>query len=187
MNIAQFVVLGALEQLGRGSGYDIMQTLNRKMIDRWVDIKTGSIYHAVKQLHKEELIREVEQVREGQFPPKTIYALTEGGFQRFDELQAEAFLGLFPRFYGFKLALKFNTRRTAAEIAQFADIAIAAIDAQLAAMNKYLNTLDQNSPQYAYDAFFIDHDRRLFEAEKAWVQAVVQRLEQVRVSPSDSL
>lgn len=183
MNIPQFVVLGALEQIGHGSGYDLLQELNRKMIDRWIDIKTGSIYHAIKHLHKEGAIRAVEQTRTGAFPTKTIYAPTDAGRQRFDRLQEEAFLGLYPQFSGFKLALKFNTRRSAAEIVHFAELAIARIDGQLAAMDAYLRALDAASPQYAYDAFFIDHDRRLYEAEKAWIEAVVAQIDWVRVSP----
>jgi DNA-binding PadR family transcriptional regulator len=183
MNIPQFVVLGALEQIGHGSGYDVLQDLNRKMIDRWIDIKTGSIYHAIKHLHKTGAIREVEQTRTGGFPTKTIYAPTDAGRAHFDSLQEEAFLGLFPQFYGFKLALKFNTRRSAAEIIHFAELAIARIDGQLTAMDRYLRSLDAASPQYAYDAFFIEHDRRLYAAEKAWIQEVVARIDAVRVGP----
>jgi hypothetical protein len=39
-------------------------------------------------------------------------------------MQAQAFLGLYPDYFGFKLALKFNVRRSAEEIADFADQAI---------------------------------------------------------------
>src|SRR3712207_1893324 len=79
MMIARLVVLGSLDQLGQGSGYDIVQHLHRKMIDRWTDIKPASIYHAIKQLEKEQAIAIVMQTRDGLFPPKTIYALTEAG------------------------------------------------------------------------------------------------------------
>jgi DNA-binding PadR family transcriptional regulator len=170
MTVARLVTLGALEQLGEGSGYDITQHLSQKMIDRWTDIKPASIYHAIRQLEKEGAITVVAQTKEGRFPPKTIYTLTEAGRQQFDDLQAEAFLGLYPQFYGFKLALKFNTRRSAAEIAQFAIRAMAVIDGILASMDAYLGTLDPASAQYAADAFFIEHDRRLFLAEQQWIQ-----------------
>ena len=33
-----------------------------------------------------------------------------------------------------------------------------------------VSMLELESPQYEYDAFFIDHDRRLFEVEKEWIQ-----------------
>ncbi len=116
MNIAKMVVLGALENLGRCSGYDIIHELNKKKIDRWTDIKKGSIYHALRQLKKEEAISEVEQIRVGRYPHKTIFQITAKGKEVFDSLQEQAFLGLFPHFYGFKIALKFNTRRSAKEV-----------------------------------------------------------------------
>lgn len=175
MNVAQLVVLGALEQLGRAGGYDIVQELNRKMVHKWLDLKPGSIYHALRQLEKESAIEPVEQTREGRYPTKTIFEITAEGRERFDLLQEEAFLGVFPHFYGFKIALKFNTRRSAGEIEHLAERAVKAIDAHLTAMDEYLNTLDPSSQRQEEDAFFIEHDRRLYQAEKAWIQEAAQR------------
>ena len=179
MTVVRLVVLGSLDQLGQGSGYDIVQHLQRKLIHRWTDIKPASIYHAIKQLEKEGALTVVTQTRDGLYPPKTIYALTDAGRRVFDTLQEEAFLGLFPLFYGFKLALKFNSRRSSEEIKHFATRATARIDAQLASMDAYLQTLDPTSAQYAYDAFFIDHDRQLFLAEKQWISAAAERADVV--------
>lgn len=169
MNVSKMIVLGALEILDEASGYDVMQELKRKMVHRWLDVNTGSIYYALKQLLKSGAIVEVRVEREGDYPEKTIYALTDIGRNQFDELQAEAFKGLFPHFYGFKLALKFNQRRSGAEIAQLADEAIGRIDKTLAAMDAYLTTLDEAAWQYEFDGFFIEHDRRLYKEEKQWI------------------
>ncbi len=170
MNVTKLVVLGALEQLGGGSAYDIVQHLASKMIQKWVDVKTGSVYYTIKQLLEDGSIREVSRTQEGNYPPKVIYAITDAGRQVFDSLQEQAFKGLYPDFFGFKLALKFNSRRSSAEIATFAQQAVAIIERVLAEMDAYLSTLDPHSEQYAYDAFFIDHDRRLFRAEQAWIE-----------------
>jgi DNA-binding PadR family transcriptional regulator len=176
MNIAKLVVLGALEIIGKGSGYDIIQELNRKKIDRWTDIKKGSIYHALRQLQKEGAIIEVEQTKLGRYPDKTIFKITPKGKELFDSLQEQAFLGLFPHYYGFKIALKFNKRRSSEDIKEFADKAIEAIDLQFKAMDDYLNTLDKSSSLYKTDSFFIKHDKMLFEAEKKWIREAVKNL-----------
>ncbi len=176
MNIAKLVVLGALESLGRGSGYDIIGELNRKKIDRWTDIKKGSVYYALRELSKEGAIDEVEKTRVGRYPDKTIFQITAKGRELFDSLQEEAFLGLFPHFYGFKIALKFNTRRSAAEIEGYAERAIERIDQQFEAMDEYLNGLDETSTLYRTDKFFIKHEKMLFGAEKEWIQDAVKNL-----------
>jgi DNA-binding PadR family transcriptional regulator len=176
MNIAKLVVLGALENLDQGSGYDIIQELNRKKIDRWTNIKKGSIYHALGQLKNEGAITEIGKTKVGRYPDKTIYQITVKGKQLFDELQEEAFLGLFPHFYGFKIALKFNTRRSAEDITKFAERAIEIINLQFKAMDDYLGTLDKSSKLYKTDSFFIKHEKMVFGAEKKWIQDVVKNL-----------
>lgn len=180
MNLAKMVVLGALDNLGRCSGYDIIQELNRKKIDRWTDVKKGSIYHALRQLRKEGAIREVERTRVGRYPDKTIFEITAKGRELFDDLQEQAFLGMFPNFHGFKIALKFNTRRTAKEIKGFAERAIDAIDQQFKAMDDYLDSLDKSSTLYKTDSFFIEHERMLFGAEKEWIQEAVKNLSMLK-------
>lgn len=170
MNVTKLVVLGSLEQLGGGSAYDIVQHLASKMIQKWVDVKTGSVYYTIKQLVEDGSIREVSRIQEYNYPPKVIYEITDAGRQMFDSLQDHAFKGLYPDFFGFKLALKFNSRRTNAEIAHYAQQAVATIERILAEMDAYLSTLDPNSEQYAFDTFFIEHDRRLFRAEREWIE-----------------
>jgi len=184
MNIAKMVVLGALENLGQGSGYDIIQELNRLKIDRWTDIKKGSIYHALRQLKKEGAISEVEQTKVGRYPEKTIFQITAQGKEVFDSLQEQAFLGLFPHFYGFKIALKFNTRRSSEEIQELAERAIDVIDQQFKAMDDHLSTLDKSSMLYKTDSFFIKHDKMLFGAEKEWIREAVKNLSMLQSTSS---
>jgi DNA-binding PadR family transcriptional regulator len=185
MNIAKLVVLGALENLGRGSGYDIISELNRKKIDRWTDIKKGSIYHALRQLKSEEGIIEVEHTKVGRYPDKTIFQITDKGKVLFDSLQEEAFLGLYPHFYGFKIALKFNIRRSSEEIKKFAERAIEIIDQQFKAMDDYLSGLDDTSRLYKTDSFFIKHEKMLYGAEKEWIQSAVKNLGMLQGSNRD--
>lgn len=176
MNIAKFVVLGTLEKLDTASGYDILGFLEKKRVSRWTNLKTGSIYNALKSLEKSGEIQLVERIKNGLFPTATLYTITEQGQRSFDALQEEAFLGLFPLFFGFKLALKFNQRRTYAELCTFAQRAIERIDRFLQDMDDYLLAASATDAPHPDDAFFIEHDRMLLAAEKAWIQMVTGRL-----------
>ena len=179
MNISKFVVLGTLDIMGIASGYDIIRELDRKMISRWTNVKKGSIYNALKALCKNGEIHEVDRVKKGAFPTMTLYEITDSGRDSFDKMQAEAFSGIFPLFLGFKLALKFNKRRTGDEIKGYAEKAIKNIDMTLHGMDAYLNSLPEVSPQRAYDGFFMEHDRMLYLEEKRWIQMAVKRLDVV--------
>ena len=173
MNISKFVVLGTLDRLGRASGYDILRELDRKMISRWTNVKKGSVYHALKSLHAGGFIVETQRLKQGLYPTSTIYEITDTGRAEFDRMQAEAFRGLYPHYFGFKLALKFNVRRSVEEVESFADQAIAVIDQTLAGMAEYLDSLAENDPRRESDPLFIEHDRMLLREEKRWIQMAV--------------
>ena len=175
MNISKFVVLGTLDRLSPASGYDIIRELDNKMISRWTNVKKGSIYHALKTLNNDGLIKETERLKQGLYPTSTLYKITDAGREEFDRMQAEAFLGLYPHYFGFKLALKFNVRRSAAEIAAFAVKAIKIIDATLAGMDAYMDSLSESDPRLASDPFFIEHDKMLLRQERRWIQMAVER------------
>jgi len=175
MDAAKFVVLGALESIKEGSGYDIIVELEKKKISNWTEVKKGSIYYALKKLNKDRAVQEVIKTRNGLYPEKTIYKMTDYGKVIFDNFQAEAFLGLYPKFYGFKLALKFNTRRSRKEIKQFGEKAIRAIDEKLDLMDMYLNSSAIPKSVKDLDHFFIKHERMLFEAERKWIELAIKR------------
>lgn len=173
MNIAKFVVLGELDHLSPASGYDIIRELDKKMITRWTNVKKGSIYHALKVLAKDGQIRETERVKQGLYPTMTLYEITDSGRREFDKMQAEAFRGLYPYYFGFKLALKFNVRRSRADIAEFAEAAIKQIDTIFTGMDAYLESMANFPSQQNKDALFIEHDKMLLRAEKQWIQMAV--------------
>ena len=175
MNISKFVVLGTLDLLSPASGYDIIRELEKKMISRWTNVKKGSIYHALKALNREGFIRETERLKQGAYPTSTLYSITEAGRREFDRMQSEAFLGLYPYYFGFKLALKFNVRRSAQEVVAYADKATEFIDAHIAGMDAYLDSLGKSDPRRESDAFFIEHDKMLLRQEKQWIRLAAQR------------
>jgi hypothetical protein len=106
----------------------------------------------------------------------TRYEITDKGRDTFDMMQADAFMGLYPYYFGFKLALKFNVRKTADEITDYAQRAIEIIDAQFAGMDAYLESLPESDPRRQTDAFFIEHDKMLLKAEKQWIEMAVERM-----------
>jgi DNA-binding PadR family transcriptional regulator len=178
VNHAKYLVLGALEALGQGSGYDVKARLDQLQVSRWTGVKSGSLYFALKQLARDGHVHSLGRVKPGGYPEKTIYAVTEAGRDLFDKLQEQAFRGFFPDFSGFKLALKLNTRRGREDIARHARAALDRIDGIYAQMDVYLAGLQEGSQARRRDAFFIRHDRYLYEAEQKWLNEVIALCDQ---------
>lgn len=175
MNQAKYLILGVLDSLSQGSGYDIQLELKKLQISKWTSLTNGSLYFALKQLLKDGHIRDLGKARQGLYPEKNIFGVTESGQDYFDALQREAFGELFPDFFGFKLALKLNLRRTDGEIANFAHKAIARIDGMIDQMDSYISEHPGGTSLRARDEFFIRHDRYLYLAERAWLSEVLER------------
>ncbi|GAB3954246.1 PadR family transcriptional regulator [Streptomyces sparsus] len=91
MSAIRLLVLGAVRQHGRAHGYMVRNDLEFWGAHEWSTAKPGSIYHALKQLAKQGLLRahDVAPSTAGG-PPRTEYELTEDGEREFGALLRHA-------------------------------------------------------------------------------------------------
>ena len=54
--------------------------------DKWANVQPGSIYHALRKLTEEELLREVATEQVGARPARTTYEITDRGKAEFQSL-----------------------------------------------------------------------------------------------------
>jgi DNA-binding PadR family transcriptional regulator len=69
-------------------GYELHRWLERSQTMVWADVLPGSIYHALRQMHKEGLI-EVRATEHSGNRARAIYSITAAGEHAFDRLLAE--------------------------------------------------------------------------------------------------
>jgi DNA-binding PadR family transcriptional regulator len=62
-------------------GYEMFQTLIARREDRIVKVRPGSLYHVVYRLAEEKLIRQTSTGRAGNRPERTIFEITDLGFE----------------------------------------------------------------------------------------------------------
>jgi DNA-binding PadR family transcriptional regulator len=72
-------ILGALELEGDMHGHQLRQLAEKEHIDMWTDITVGSLYGALKRLAAEDLIEEVRTEREGSYPERQVWHITQAG------------------------------------------------------------------------------------------------------------
>ncbi|WP_409234736.1 PadR family transcriptional regulator [Streptomyces sp. PA5.6] len=91
MSAIRLLVLGAVRQHGRAHGYQVRNDLEYWGAHEWSNAKPGSIYHALKQLAKQGMLRahEVAPSTVGG-PPRTEYEITERGTEEFLSLLRES-------------------------------------------------------------------------------------------------
>lgn len=91
MSAIRLLVLGAVRAHGRAHGYQVRSDLESWGAHEWSSAKPGSIYHALKQLAKQGLLRahEVAPSDVGG-PPRVEYELTPAGEQEFLALLRDA-------------------------------------------------------------------------------------------------
>lgn len=84
------LILGVLHR-GDFHPYEIKRRIKSALIECYSDIDTGTLYYAVRQLEKEELISPVRTERVVRGGVRTVYAITVEGRRRFQDLLYEQF------------------------------------------------------------------------------------------------
>ncbi len=59
--------------------YEMQRVIRQRRNDNFLDLKRGSLYHAIARLQRAGLIEAVETQREGRRPERTVYKLTDAG------------------------------------------------------------------------------------------------------------
>jgi DNA-binding PadR family transcriptional regulator len=94
VSATRLLVLGAIRGFGRAHGYLVRQELVSWGADRWAHIKWGSLYHALRKLTDEELLRATEIA---EWPGRVDYELTAAGEAEFFQLLRAALRDPSPR------------------------------------------------------------------------------------------
>jgi DNA-binding PadR family transcriptional regulator len=80
------MILGLVQWMQPVHGYDVRRELLSWSADKWANIQPGSIYHALRKLSEEGLLREVATEQVSGRPARTSYEITEKGNAEFQSL-----------------------------------------------------------------------------------------------------
>ena len=81
---ARLLILGVLHR-GDFHPYEIKRRLHAAMVECYIDVDVGTLYYAVRQLEKDDLIEAVAEERVARGGVRTIYRITERGRREFRE------------------------------------------------------------------------------------------------------
>ena len=79
---ARLLILGVLHR-GDFHPYEIKRRLQAAMVECYIDVDVGTLYYAVRQLEKDDLIEAVAEERVARGGMRTIYRITDLGRRQF--------------------------------------------------------------------------------------------------------
>jgi DNA-binding PadR family transcriptional regulator len=88
--VVRLLVLGVIRMRGKAHGYGVMRELLDWRVETWTSVKPGSIYHALKQLTKEDKLLDFGLADGSDAPGRVCYALTPEGEGEFQALLVAA-------------------------------------------------------------------------------------------------
>jgi DNA-binding PadR family transcriptional regulator len=86
VSATRMMILGLVRTLQPVHGYDVRRELLSWQADKWANVQPGSIYHALRKLAEEGLLREVDTAAVGSRPARTRYEITDKGTAEFESL-----------------------------------------------------------------------------------------------------
>ena len=90
MSSIRLFILGSLAERGPMHGHALRLLAEEEHIDQWADFTAGAIYGAIKRLAAEELVESLRVEREGNYPERQVYDITEAGHASLTEIRREA-------------------------------------------------------------------------------------------------
>jgi DNA-binding PadR family transcriptional regulator len=169
--------LASLAERGPMHGHALRLLAEEEHIDEWTDFTVGAVYAVLKRLTADGLIESVRTEREGGYPERHVYAITEAGEVALAALRQQGLEHVDLRPDGFDLALsaldpdrydelEITIRRRIAELERRQAEATQRIDD----IEKYL---------WASERWALAHARAKLEAEVAWHYRLLAALPEI--------
>jgi DNA-binding PadR family transcriptional regulator len=170
------MILGLVRWMQPVHGYDVRRELLSWSADKWANVQPGSIYHALRKLAEEGLLREVATEQVGARPARTTYEITDKGAAEFQTLLRNTWWNLQPAPDPFMAAFAYLPALSREEAAA----ALRNRALQLQAGVKQLEAATQAEwadAKPAYVAWMWELAIARSEAEIAWCERTAKRIE----------
>lgn len=177
MSSIRLYVLAALAERGPMHGHGLRLLAEQEHIDEWTDFTVGAVYGVLKRLAADGLIEAVRTEREGNYPERHVYAITEEGEVALAGLRQHWLEHLDLRADGFDLALSTLDPNRHDELEGTLRGRLAALERRrdetlehLAGVEKYL---------WESERWALSHTIAKLEAEVAWHQRLLAALPEI--------
>ena len=171
------MILGLVKWMQPVHGYDVRRELLSWSADKWANVQPGSIYHALRKLAEEGLLRAVATEQVGARPARTTYEITPKGIDEFEVLLRQMWWELRQPADPFAVAVSFlpalPREEAAAALRNRARLLRATLEAMRASVES--DWMTKSTPTHVGWMFELSGART--EAEIAWCERIAERVE----------
>jgi DNA-binding PadR family transcriptional regulator len=155
--------------------YEMQRRIREWHKDEFLDLKRGSLYHAIERLRRQGAIAAVETTREGRRPERTVYRLTEAGAQLMHRWLEDMLARPVREPTQFFAALSFLPLLSPETVKAQLEQRAAALAAEIGCLDSVLKTM---VPQIGRLVLIeVEYLRAMRQAELAWAQSLQKELE----------
>jgi DNA-binding PadR family transcriptional regulator len=160
--------------------YEIRRLARHRGKGDLVDLRPGSLYRTIERLERAGLVEPVETTREGRFPERTVYRLTEHGREELEEWMRELISTPMRDFPQLLQALATLPVLDADDARVQLEARVVHLEGELVAMQTMMRRLDGVLPRL----FQLETEYAvvLWRAELEWVKALVEDLRTGRLT-----
>ncbi|WP_262012752.1 PadR family transcriptional regulator [Micromonospora sp. Mcm103] len=171
------MILGLVRWMQPVHGYDVRRELLSWSADKWANVQPGSIYHALRKLTDEGLLRTVSVEQVGARPARTTYEVTAKGEDEFETLLRAQWWQLHeppdPFVAAFSFLPAMPREEAAAALRNRANLLRAGVESTRAALDS--DWVRTRKPVHVGWMFELWLARA--EAESAWCERIAERIE----------
>lgn len=142
--------------------------------DRDLEVKWGSLYTVVRNLAKHGLIAEVESVRAGRRPERTVYRITDAGRVELVDWTRELLSTSQAELPRFRAGLSVMSALAPVEVEALLQQRLAAVDSELAVARAELEKYSAGVPRLFL--IELEYDLAMLTAEASWMRALIGEL-----------
>lgn len=177
MSSIRLYILSALADEGDMHGHQLRQLAEMEHVDEWTDVTVGALYGALKRLHTEGLITEVRVEREGAYPERQVWGITDEGRVALSGLRQEGLSQIIVKPDPFDLAVSRLDRTRIDQLPVMLGARILKLKAMLAENEAHTGDIAQYlSP---LETFVMKHKTERLRGEIAWHEQLAHELPQI--------
>lgn len=160
--------------------YEIQRLIRERKKEDFLDLKRGSLYHAIGRLQKAGLIEAVETQKEGRRPERTVYRLTDDGERELLAWLRELLSKPTPDSSPFFAAISFLPHLTPEQVVDRLEERMRVLEAEIAAFDSSLTELTPRIGRLVL--LEAEYARAMRRAELSWVGSVIEEIRAGRLA-----